>query len=309
MARGPTRGTVKGSGSLPVPPGVERLVWAIPLLLLGISLVLSGKILERRSLPGAVGDRGIRAEALLMEISRRPAFAFGFRNVLGDLAWLSAVQVAGARKMPPVEYDRLYLLLRSVGNFDPWFVVPYLLGGMVLGNSSDHIPEALDILTRGMTTHPDDWRFPFYIGYTRYFSLGDPMGGAAMLETAALIPGSPSYLPLLAARMYSEGRAPETALAFLSGMMREETDPARLEQLRRRTREVIVERDLQALERAVSEYRRRAGSLPGRLSDLVREKVIPKLPVEPHGGSYRLSPDGSVRSDRVSTRLKVFRAR
>ncbi|GAB4365441.1 MAG: hypothetical protein Kow00128_07970 [Deltaproteobacteria bacterium] len=297
-----------GTGSLQVPRKTAAM-WLAPVLFLGISMLFSARIHHIRSLPPFGADREVRVEGLLAEISRRPAFAFGFRNLLGDLAWLSAVQVAGSRRMAPAEYDRLYLLLRTVGNYDPRFVVPYLLGGMVLGNSERHIPEALDILERGWKTHPNDWRFPFYIGYTRYFSLGDPLGGAQSLEAAARIPGSPSYIPLLATRMYSEGRAPETALAFLAGMIREETDPARLEQLRRRTREVIVERDIQALERAVAEYRARTGRMPEDLSDLVRERVIPKLPVEPHGGSYRLSPDGSVHSDRVSTRLKVFRPR
>ncbi|MBI5419768.1 MAG: hypothetical protein HZA60_06755, partial [Deltaproteobacteria bacterium] len=81
----------------------------------------------------------------------------------------------------------------------------------------------------------------------------------------------------------------------------------RREVLQRRIREVIVERDIQSLERAVEAYRARYGVLPAALSDLARAGFLRKVPPEPHGGRYLLSPDGEVRSDRVTQRLKVFR--
>ena len=56
-------------------------------------------------------------------------------------------------------------------------------------------------------------------------------------------------------------------------------------------------------------YRSGNGVLPEHLTDLVRAGLIREIPEEPNGGSYLLSPDGTVRSDRVTTRLKVFRKR
>ena len=53
---------------------------------------------------------------------------------------------------------------------DPWakpttkFVVPYLLGGVVLGESQRHGRAAVALLERGRAEFPADWRFPFYIG-------------------------------------------------------------------------------------------------------------------------------------------------
>lgn len=289
--------------------GATAVLWILPAVFLAVSAILSLQLLRERSPAAPESRSGETGDSLFLEISRHPAFAVGFRNFLGDLAWLQAVQVSGERKMTPRHYDRLYLLLQAVVNFDPRFVVPYLLGGIILGDSPGHSREALDILRRGMEHHPGDWRFPFYIGYTRYFSLGDPLEGAKAIEVASRIPESPPYLPLLAARMYSEGRDPGTALAFLAAMERVETDPSRLERLRGRILEVIVERDIQVLEGAAAAYREKTGKPPGSLSDLVREGLIPGLPEEPHGGAYILSPDGTVRSSLVTTRLKVFRKR
>ena len=238
-----------------------------------------------------------------------PHWSFGFRNVLADVVWLEAVQVAGSRRMTSAEYTRLYELLNVVANFDPKFEVPYLLGGLVLSESPNHPQEALRILERGKANYPTAWRFPFYIGFTRYFSLGDPRGGGEAMGEAARLPGSPAYLPGIASRMLSEARDPEAALALLDAIVRQESDPARRTVLERRLREVAVERDLQLLESAVVRYREKTGGVPARLQDLVREGILAEVPREPNGGRYLLDKGGSVRSDRVAQRLRVFRNR
>lgn len=246
---------------------------------------------------------------LLWQISRHPETTFGFRNVLADAAWLQAVQVSGSLPMSRADYDRLDILLRIVGNLDPRFDVPFLLGGLILANSPKHVGTAIETLERGRKHHPEEWRLPFYIGYIRYFSLGDPMGGGKAIEEASRIPGSPPYLPLLASRMFSEGNEPDTALILLQGILQQETDPSRVAILKARIRDVIVEKDIQGLEQALREYRRATGAFPSTLSDLVRAGTVSRLPVEPNGGRYILAKDGTVRSTVVTTRLKVFRSR
>lgn len=291
------------------PKGVPLLVWGVPLLFLLLSALLSAHIQtdRERTAAGREDGRGARGQSLLFEISRHPSFTFGFRNLFADISWLGAVQVAGTRKLTRNEYDRLALMIQTVIHFDPRFKVPYLLGGVLLGDSRPHVPDALRILEQGSANHPDDWRFPFYLGYLHYFALGDPMEGGKALESAAKIENSPSYLPLLAARMFSEGRKPETALRFLNRMMKQEDDPDRLEVLRRRILEVVAERDMQRLESAVEAYREKTGRLPKELPDLVREGMIARVPEGPDGGRYVLYPDGKIGSTRMRERLKVFR--
>ena len=208
------------------------------------------------------------------------------------------------------EYDHLSELLSTVIRFDPRFVVPYLLGGIVLGDSPDHAGTALDLLVRGGRQFPKEWLFPFYTGYTQYFSLGNPEEGGMALLRAARIPGSPEYIPLLASRMLSEGHRPATALAFLHEMTQRETDPRRKASLEERIRRVEVERDLQLLEGAIAEYTSRFDGPPSELSDLVRSGVLARIPEEPYGGRYFLAPYGRVWSDRAPReRLKVLRKR
>jgi len=278
--------------------------WAAALALL-VSIGFSWRLLPLRSLQGS-GREAPERTGLLSAVSRRPEFAFGFRNVLADIAWLQAVQVAGNLKLTPTEYDRLYALLNVEADLDPKFEMPYLLGGLVLGESTPHARKALHVLGRGKVQYPADWRFPFYMGYTSYFSLGETETAGKAMAEAARLPGSPAYLPGLASRMLSEARDPETALAMLETIVRQESDPLRREVLERRIREVTVERDLQALERAVESYREKMGVVPRALSDLVRAGILSVIPEEPNGGRYLMEPGGKVRSDRVSQRMRVF---
>lgn len=245
---------------------------------------------------------------MLGAISRRPALSFGFRTLLGDLVWLEAVQVSGNRSMTPDDYDELSDLLSTVVRFDPRFVVPYLLGGIVLGDSPGHAGAALDLLVRGERQFPLEWRLPFYTGYVQYFSLGNPEDAGMALLRAARIPGSPDYFPMLASRMLSEGHRPATALAFLHEMTERETDPRRKASLEERIRRVVVERDLQSMEAAIAEHTSRVGAPPGKLVDLVQAGMLARIPEEPYGGRYLLTPGGGVRSDRApQERLKVLR--
>lgn len=278
--------------------------WVAAFALL-VSAGFSWSLFPLRVLPES--GRQIReAPGLLAALSRHPEFAFGFRNVLSDVSWLEAVQVAGKLKMSEGEYDRLYDLLNTVANFDPKFEIPYLLGGLVLGESPAHARKALHVLGRGKEQYPAEWLFPFYMGFTHYFSAGDAVAGGEAMAAAARLPGSPAYLPGLASRMLSEAREPESALRLLEPIARQENDPARRAVLERRIREVTVERDLQVLESAVERYREEKGALPADLSALAREGILAAIPSEPNGGSYILDRGGKVRSDRVSRRLRVF---
>jgi hypothetical protein len=146
------------------------------------------------------------------------------------------------------------------------------------------------------------------MGYIQYFSFGETMEAGRSMREAAQIPGSPQYLPLLATRMLSEAKDPEAALALLFSVASQETDPVRRGALERRMREVVVERDLQMLERSIESYRRMTGAFPGSLQALVESGLIAAVPREPNGGRYLLEPGGKVRSDRVAQRLRVFQS-
>ena len=74
--------------------------WVAAFALL-VSMGLSWRLLPLRAVPDS-GEQVRDAPGLLLAVSRRPEFAFGFRNVLADVAWLQAVQVAGKPEDDPL---------------------------------------------------------------------------------------------------------------------------------------------------------------------------------------------------------------
>jgi tetratricopeptide (TPR) repeat protein len=272
------------------------------LLLSGVGL-LQGE-LDRRQ------DRMVVQIESLAQLPKgeylKPAL-LGYHHLGADMLWLRLVQVVGKKRNSADEYEWMYHAFDVLTTLDPQYAYAYYAGGIILGDLANRPDLSIRLLERGVTANPGAWNIPFLLGYTYYFLLGDPVKGAEYIMKAASLPDGPSYLPGLATRMAAEAGSPETALAFLDARLRETQDPEMRELLANRMKEVIIERDLRMLERALEAYQTQHRILPARLTDLVAARTLPNIPQEPFGGDYRLDPKtGSVSSSTHPERLRTF---
>lgn len=232
----------------------------------------------------------------------------GYRQIFADLIWLKVVQHLGERNQTTAGYRWAYYAVDVLTDLDPKFIHAYKAAGVVLGVWGNLPHESVALLMKGMRHNPEVWEFPFYIGYDYFYELHDPASAAPYLRLASTLPGAPSYLPKLAARMTVESGDPDAALEFLERLY-ERTQEERLrESLALRIKEVLTERNIRFLEEGVRQYRTRLNRLPPSLEDLVRSHVIARIPEDPLGGKYRLNyEDGSVWSTALPNRLRVHR--
>ena len=236
----------------------------------------------------------------------KPAL-LGYHHLGADMLWLRLVQVIGKKRNSADEYEWMYHALDVLTTLDPQYAYAYYAGGVILGDLANRPDLSNLLLEKGFKANPDVWNIPFLLGYNYYFLLGDPAKGAEFIMQAARLPEGPSYLPGLATRMAAEAGSPDTALAFLEARLRETQEPEMREFLENRLKEVIIERDLRQLERAVEAYRTQHQALPATLMDLVTARTLPNLPEEPFGGDYRLDPKvGLVSSSTHPDRLRTF---
>ena len=236
----------------------------------------------------------------------KPAL-LGYHHLGADILWLKLVQVIGKKRNSQDEYEWMYHALDVITTLDPHYAYAYYVGGIILGDLANRPDLSIRLLERGVNANPEVWNLPFLLGYNYYFSRNDPAKGAEYIMQAANLPDGPSYLPGLATRMAAEAGSPDTALAFLEARLRETQDLEMREFLANRMKEVIIERDLRQLERAVETYRTQHQALPATLLDLVVAGVLPNLPEEPFGGDYRLdSKSGSISSSTHPDRLRTF---
>lgn len=230
----------------------------------------------------------------------------GYRQLAADLIWLKALQHFGLRHQTTEGYLQGYHAVDVLTDLDPQFAYAYQVAGTILGVWAQRPQESVAILKKGMRENPDVWQMPFFLGYEYYYELHDPATASQYLRIAAALPGSPEYLPRLAARMTVEAGDPEAALEFLQRLHQQIRDERLREVLVQRMKEVVVERDIRFLEEGVRRYQRRYGRLPSKLNDLVTRGIIVRIPEEPLGGSYVLRlPQGTVVSTVLRERLRV----
>lgn len=237
----------------------------------------------------------------------RPAL-LGYHHLGADILWLKTLQVLGKKKNSIDEHVWLYHAMDVITTLDPLYAYVYYVGGVVLTDMANRVDLSNQLLEKGHAANTNEWNLPFLLGYNYYFVLGDPVKGAEYIGRAAQLPGSPDFLPGLATRMYVESGSPEVALELLEAVWRENPDVAAREKLKDRAKEVMIERDLRRLERAIQRYHQAQRKYPKALSDLVSSGILPAIPDEPFGGAYTFDAQtGEVSSSSHPKRLKVFR--
>ena len=236
----------------------------------------------------------------------KPAL-LGYHHLGADLLWLKLVQVIGKKRNTADEYEWMYHALDVLTTLDPQYAYAYYAGGVILGDLANRPDLSIRLLEKGAAANPDVWNIPFLLGYNYYFLLDDPAKGAEYIMQAASLPDGPAYLPGLATRLAAEAGSPDTALVFLEARLRETQDPQTRESLAYRMKEVIIERDVHLLEKAVDAYQVQYRALPVTLEDLVAVGTISMLPQEPFGGDYRLDrKTGAISSSTHPERLRTF---
>ena len=274
---------------------------------IGLCLVLVTVILLQHQ-SDQVQDRAVNQIKDLANLPKgeylKPAM-LGYHQLGADLLWLKLVQVMGEKRNTSDEYEWMYEALDVITTLDPQYAYAYYVGGVTLGDLAQRPDLSNRLLAKGAEANSTVWHIPFLLGYNYYFLLGDPEKGAEFIMRASTLPDRPAYLPGLATRLAAEAGSLSTAFAFLEARLRETADPEMRQFYLNRMKEVIIERDIQLLERAVESYRTTYRTLPPTLPALVSDRVLTALPQEPFGGEYRLDVQtGFISSSTHPNRLR-----
>src|SRR5207248_4107295 len=103
-------------------------------------------------------------------------------------------------------------------------------------------------------------------------------------------PGAPEDVSRMAAVIAAAERGPDTAIAFLMQLQEETPNKEMRAALRERIRELVLMRDIDALEAAVRTFVARFARQPATFGELVAAGIVTATPTEPFGGYYVLEP-------------------
>lgn len=236
--------------------------------------------------------------------------ALAYDELFADFLWIKAIVYFGEQLQKDQNYKWLYHLLDIVVTLDPYFEYPYEFGGVVLAYWTKDVSLSIRLLKKGMInvpkTHPRYWTIPFFLGFNYMYYKKDFSTAARYLEEATKYPGHPRYLPFLVARLYANARDPEIAIRFLMEIYTTTNNKKAKEDIEKRIKEIMVERDIQILERARDQYKKKTGSYPPKLEDLVTAGLLKEIPREPFEGKYFIKEDHSIQSSVVKKRMEVY---
>lgn len=88
-------------------------------------------------------------------------------------------------------YKYLPDMLNIVTSLDPYFIQPYLFGGLILSINAGQYDKSVEILQKGANYFPDSWQFPYLLGYNYYFFLDDHEKASDYFQNAAANPDYP----------------------------------------------------------------------------------------------------------------------
>ncbi len=232
----------------------------------------------------------------------------GYDQIASDFYWLKTIQYIGDKQRKITGYPMVYPLVDLVTDLDPLFDYAYQVAGILLAIYDRNIEKSNAILKKGLKNVSGVWQIPMYLGFNYFFFLEDYTRAAKYVGMAAALPGRPDYLPLLAARLYSEAKDPSAGIEFLTEIL----DEINVEMWRNlvgdRVKLLMIERDLVYLERVIKDFSQREGRKPRDLRELVVSGLIRRIPQEPFEGRYLYDPGtGEVKSSTHPERLRIHK--
>jgi len=166
-------------------------------------------------------------------------FTLGFNQFVADYFWIKTIGYFGEHLMSDRNYPWLYHILDLVTSLDPHFIWPYYFGGITLSLETREVEQSNLILKKAIHYHPDNWKFPFFLGFNYWYHTQELTKAAFYLQSAAQKPNAPRYLKTLPARLFSAAGQKEAALYFLFEMKRNTQDSLMKEQIEKRIQEIL----------------------------------------------------------------------
>ncbi len=233
------------------------------------------------------------------------------RQMIADYYWILTTEATGVAH-DREEYRDIHDYALLISEMDPKFRLVYTFAGAIipvnLGRETwVNTDESTHILSKGFALFPDYLFLRIMYAYNLSVFHKKYQQAADILKETSKMPGAPRYLAVLATRLYGQAGAIDAGLALASEISRSAADPATRETFERRTKELILEGELQKIDKAIDEFQRTTGRMPATSLELVASGQLREIPQDPLGGIIIIGADGRSHSSAAENeRLEVY---
>ena len=279
------------------PPRAVRgsLSFSLALLLASSTAALWSREWLRQQ--GALNREQDRPPLYLPDAEHVKLLTLGFNNFFSDLLWFNTINYFGKQFEGNKDYRWLGHMCDLVTQLDGNATHAFEFCGTLVSWEAKRFDETERLLTRAVELHPDSWRFLYLRGFNRWYFLNRQDLASEDFVHASKLPDAPAFLGSLASRMLAGQNNINMAIQLLQDLVKNSTDKKAKAALEEKLQRAVLRRDLDNLNKAVTQYTERSGAKPGSLDELVNHKVLRYVPHEPFGGAYILDPiSGEVKS-------------
>ena len=137
--------------------------------------------------------------------------------------------------------DYLFPMIDRVTQLNPYFKTPYIFSSIAVLSETGNVDWTIELLKYGYTHNPDEWEFPFYLGYIYWLYKCDINQTIRYLQEAFRKPGCPYYIGSLLAGFSKAGNQQEMTRNYLLSML-ESTENA---EMRERIQKIMADMEIQ----------------------------------------------------------------
>ncbi|MCB2183204.1 MAG: hypothetical protein KQH63_14320 [Desulfobulbaceae bacterium] len=219
-----------------------------------------------------------------------------FKGVTADFLLFKFMTFIGGRiqELPnftDLHWDYLEDTLDIITDLDPYYFDAYQYSQIFLAWDAGRPESANRLLEKAMENVPDNYRFPYYIGFNYYYFIKDNQKASEYFMKASKLPDSPYWLASWAARLSVFSFEHRAGIMFLEDMISQTRDERIKKYFQKRLTALQI---LSYLENKVDAYKEQYGKMPASLDDLVSSGIIKEIPEDPYGGKFILLSNGRV---------------
>lgn len=225
--------------------------------------------------------------------------SLGYSGLLANVYWTRAVQYYGGKqRQDEARYDLLYPLLDITTDLDPHLIIAYQFGSVFLSQrppvGAGQPDKAVALVEKGIRANPDFWQLYYTLGFIHFWDRKDYKAAEQAFKTGAENPHALYWMKVMAASMAQRANDPNTAIMLWRGIYESVEDKMVRTNAAEHINALIVDSVVPELERRIATFRQRTGRLPADWNEMMRERLLPGIPVDPNKRPYKLMPDGTV---------------
>jgi len=226
---------------------------------------------------------------------------FGYDRTLAVLYWFGVISDYGGKNAQQTNYKALAEQLDLITLLNPYAEHAYFMAAVLLPWQSNDTTLSRPLLKRAMQAMPDQWRWPFYYGFNRYWFDHDMAKAAKYMMRSAALPNASPGVARIASRLQAEASDLNAAIDFLQQMLKNKQDETLKQSLQQRILAIKTEQILRNIETELAKT-------PNWNGDKSQLKILDiHLPEKlPDGGKVLFDTQHHPISSKQTHRFKVF---